>query len=836
MEPSDHADVVERFYLQLEDCRTVTSLLASSLATYDEAYDRVLDDDSSSPPPPLHPTLEFHLSSAVASTHGLVACCSALHFHPSTSSSPPLQTMSADCLRKGLWSCADALTCVASSRHLASEQSVAAAAAQVAESCCLLAVLDLGPSPLPSLERLSSSGSGPSDVFKTYADFVTRGQQDGVRPVLKDLASLRQLRRAHGCAASSSGAEPVTHMSALATVLAVSSNALLPLVRWWEGAKADTASAKCPIGRLCKSAYDAVDKEAVLLASTVVKWFVTDEDLKRFLQPAAAAAGRAAAPPLIVDEATDTAKLDAIVIDLAFALKLVLRYTDFAAEGRASLAGVEEPVSTAAPVEPPSLLSCVSDLKILYPSRELRYISLLSSVSLSASRPLNVDSASCFSPSHVEDVFFLSRKALDRAQSTGDYESTAAVARCVQGLYGPGGCVEDAANRAVGCAFRVDSAGAVAAPPTLESMDKRKEKAPNSGGGAKPTKSLAAALLEALDEEDEMLQAKTAVAPPPAPMSGSGSSSSSSKTSSQATSLLGGLDNFFRTDEQKVASSLCRLVGVQSAADSCRVLSAVCPSAPIFRDEFAGHYDSLLQRMASELVSEWLGGVSRAPPFSSSSPSAPTSLAASLDAAAADDLLPFPNIRRYVERLDYGAVDERTFAASEVGPFSSAALSNLVHENPLVKAVRQGRLGNRDAAALLGSTHLALSPLPPPTALGCVVRFAASAAAKALYDGVIGTFALAADGGGRRRTVSTWGALLLGRQSRRLETAIVEGFGGVAVAPDVHSSWGKVNEMINLLQVESVKDYKLMYGDRGDEILGKEEVASILKMRADWKA
>ena len=78
--------------------------------------------------------------------------------------------------------------------------------------------------------------------------------------------------------------------------------------------------------------------------------------------------------------------------------------------------------------------------------------------------------------------------------------------------------------------------------------------------------------------------------------------------------------------------------------------------------------------------------------------------------------------------------------------------------------------------------------------------------------------------------------MLLARQSRRVETAMVEGFGGTARAPEVRNGWKRVNELLELLQVESVKEYYAMGGGKGEDCLGKEEVLKIVRMRADFKA
>jgi len=176
------------------------------------------------------------------------------------------------------------------------------------------------------------------------------------------------------------------------------------------------------------------------------------------------------------------------------------------------------------------------------------------------------------------------------------------------------------------------------------------------------------------------------------------------------------------------------------------------------------------------------------------------------DAIEALDL-PFPQIKKHVLTLPYKHFSEATFEHLELtNPFK------LLSDHPLLKKLAGQALGPLDE-------------------LSFVMKHIAKVAAECIYLGV--------REGARNHGCNMWAALLLNKYVRELTSLLECGGSSIVLTSTVREEFRQCKEMLNLLALDKIGDYELMYGRAGGEELerlfgGADEVLQVLRLRPDY--
>ena len=460
------------------------------------------------------------------------------------------------------------------------------------------------------------------------------------------------------------GSSAHCHVNTVTTILGESSTILMALRNWREAIEMAPSGDKARERLLmcCEESWKRVDREACTLAATVGKWMMSDLGVLSWVDVVRCAQlGRkmtvvsdfsssllyhyyitiittvvaaSANAPLSSFSRTRQARnyenrrqeniklgcLDVLLDEVAFLCEVTCRYHTF----------VDTDAATS---ESSPFKAFKNDICGAYSTLECFHVKRSVDVSFSIAAPLSIIE-NAYSPSYMEDVFYVCRKALERCLSVRCETVAITVVDFCLKLYGVDGEIMSGLKEEVGC----------------RKKDGKDEGNRGEGGGHRAQQSeredevvsqkpvgmmgmFAAALLDAVDATDEDARG----------------------ASGRSFGRLGAdvVDSYFQTDAERVFSKMTKVMGISAGSRACHSLAQTMeehgmdgtPHMDALK-EIQTSYDDWMKVECKAVVDEWLGSVD--------------------DAGIGEfeirenDRLVFLRIRKYVGGIDYD-MEEKDF-------------------------------------------------------------------------------------------------------------------------------------------------------------------------------
>lgn len=765
-----------------------------------------------------------------------------------------------------------------------------AVVARIAELALRLRLL-VGPPLLPAgASPREDDGAAPAETTTTtaaaavadaYASYQRRVLRSRSKPSIASLAATRRAARDRGASFASLLSEDLPpsssddggaaddaddddegrwrrrpHSRAATVVLGEASSLIHPLAVWRDGLAEDDAASPF-IRELCERAVSVLDDEAQGLASTVGEWFLEDRDVERWSAEAANAAanaakatanasgkgggsvddggGGASAKESESESESDLAELDATLDEMAFLCQVVSRYcsfSNFVSSSSSSSSGAHNDGKggSGAGVSIGRLPSHLREQSLYYSTLETYLTSRNFTNALSLSSPVEIVAGKhVYVPSVVEDSYYISSRAIERASGTLCDAATGTVGGWVCDLWavttdrgGGGGGMGDRGGVCValmegrGCVPGPEAAGGGSAPPSSSSDGTTGGKSKGKKGGGM----FASAFVDALDDE---MGGTRRTKPPP-------SSSSSTKPTK--------IDR----DEIRVRTQFCTLNGTRSASAACVSLSGLFDG--LLEEEGGGNDDAARGRSTTTKPKE-----EEAPAAAAPRPSSSTSSSTSMVRLARDELLSHASSYDRLLVSEVRAVlaewcgDVAVPSSSSPPPSSSSSdrrpcleslRSFLDDENyeittptELNRAESDDRLESEFAGPLRHArTVRAVTEGRADPEVGLLIaREMSSMIAEIVLTSVL----LSSERGSRKKKRFTdWGSLLLSKQVRLLQDlmcGLVLGLldddagtkeGPTANTGSILAQFDAVNQGVTILQLEKPSDWSsFSYGEGG---------------------
>ncbi|GMI48630.1 hypothetical protein TrCOL_g7755 [Triparma columacea] len=654
--------------------------------------------------------------------------------------------ISNNCCEKGAEIVKVALELVCGANKVTMDKNFEAGAAQLIEMYC----------------SIPSEGTFSPSSIEIYSNFLLRCVQDRSKGSLKALTAVRTRMkmnarsRVDSLDAEEGEDASQTHINTIATILGESST-ILGAIRSWRDGIERAPTWDVARGRLlecCTEAFRKVDLEAQTLAATVCKWMVADLGVSAWVERAGRNEG-----------GEDLGELDSLLEEVAFLCQVVCRYLRFIEDdedGKSALGSLSK------------------EHYKLYTTLECFHVKFSLGVALGLATPYNIVD-NVYSPSYVEDAFYVCRKALERCCSTTCQEVVIDVGRFIKGLYDGGGVVRVALERGDGCKKSAKGAGGGAGGGQDTPKKKKKDKTEGAngdqgGGRGWGLGMFAAALMDAVDDMDEE-----------GAVPGGGG-------------VVGVAENWLQSDEDKHFAKVVKIMGIAG----CRV--GILGLVGVLQDnEFEGDLveglkavgDDYMQWMVEEcekIVKGGLGGVDGE--------------GVGEFELRENDSLVFLRMRKYVGGIDYD-LEEKDFDILENERRIEKALLEGLRGSLLMKAIEGGAFGDCGAY-----------DVDSEGPLHCLMKKIGERAGDCLFKAILDVN----EGG-----IGDWGALLLSKYVRCVEKVLGVGPGlGILVSRE----FDKVQEAINLLSVEKIGDLERWYDEGGG--LGEEEREAVIRRRKDF--
>ncbi|GMI11973.1 hypothetical protein TrRE_jg9144 [Triparma retinervis] len=654
--------------------------------------------------------------------------------------------VSNNCCEKGAEIVKVGLELVCGAAGVTMDKNFEAGAAQLIEMYCSI----------PSKETFSSSS------IETYSNFLLRCVQDRSKGTLKALTAVRTRMKMNARSrVDSLDAEEgedanQTHINTIATILGESSTILGAIRSWRDGIEMAPAwdVARGRLLKCCAEAWRKVDQEAQTLAATVCKWMVADLGVSAWVERAGRNEG-----------GDDLGELDSLLEEVAFLCQVVCRYVRFVEDD-------ENGTSTL------GLLS--KDHYQMYTTLECFHVKMSLDVALGLATPYNIVD-SVYSPSYVEDAFYVCRKALERCCSITCQKVVMDVGGFVKGLYDVGGVVRGALEGGEGCKKNAKGANVGTKGGQETPKKKNKEvtegaKGDQGGGRGWGLGMFAAALMDAVDDMDEE-----------GAVTGGGG-------------VVGVAENWLQSDEDKHFAKVVKIMGIAGGRVGILGLVGVLLDNETGGDLVEGFKaigDNYMEWMVQECEKIVEGGLGV------------------VDGEGVgefelreNDSLVFLRMRKYVGGIDYD-LEEKDFDILENERRVEKALLEGLRGSLIMKAIQGGEFGDCGAY-----------DIDPEGPLHCLMKRLGERAGNCLFKAILDV----KEGG-----IGDWGALLLSKYVRCVEKVLGVGPGlGILVSREFE----KLQEAINLLSVEKIGDLERWY-DGGEGLRGEEREA-VIRRRKDF--
>lgn len=561
--------------------------------------------------------------------------------------------------------------------------------------------------------------------------------------------------------------------------------------------------------RLCQDSIVTLDEQAQTLAKTVSDWFWQDRPVDEWLQQSSTLAQADDvlynSDVALMDE-RDLARLDTLVEEMAYSSQIFERYEDLMESTGVANDGTNVISSELLP-----------EWTVKYGALE-RFLALQQWQSaLQHAAPVTIVMGTEIRvPSVVEDAQYLSTRALERAATTRSLQAIATVAYAIchdvwstevlneQSSPTPSSkscsAVYQALLDEMGCWTDIDEVP----DSTLTRKNDSAVSSPQSGG-------FAAAFLDALDDDirsDKQQLKSSKKRTPKAPSSGN--------------FLLSFVGDQDKIQKQQLDTLFCLLNGIYASAGASRALVAsvdelllissdetvtsetqrAASMITLVREElsrFSDGYQRLLADRMERSIHTWCGD----PVNSQNRPK--------------KDFSCFNDVAQFFESEEYN------LNANTIGPAES-----------------NDRLEEKLLGSLLGAKFLQQLP---NKCEGEVLQIASECVASMLVEIILKSLWKLNDSGVATKCFSDWGALLLSKQSRMLQTYVsttmiqpsVANQGGADVSAGTSSAilqiWEKLSQVVCVLQLEKPSDW-LAY--HSSSILTTLELSQSLHLRTDF--
>jgi len=451
------------------------------------------------------------------------------------------------------------------------------------------------------------------------------------------------------------------HAHTITVIFGESSKLLQPLSEWKASLPMTTESRNHSdnmmpeyLHQLCASSMKILNTEGQKLTTAIIKWIDKDHDIKGWID-CSIAYHKQDNGSITFDslQNLDVTSLERICNELSFLCQILARYIQFISSiGSSCAENVSSPSSLQ--LEYTNISSLLSQQCGHYASLEDYFacISLLKAKSIATPVPI-ITGEKVYVPSIVEDAYFVSQRALERANETMSQHAIITVMHRIEEMWECSGVnnVMNSGNRGVYEALmgegsildvdEVENGGDLindAEQDQSQQLSHQQQQSKNQGGGF----FFASAFLEAIEQDIGKNQARLQK-----PIN------SERKKPRK------------KNPESHLLSKICLMNGLSSAASACKALSSLLDSFDPEQDaswnttnkssgtskllklsqenllSHANNYTRLLSKMTHEIVIEWCG---------------PTEFA---------DLLPIDRIQTYIDEQNYCIQDNETLMNEE---------------------------------------------------------------------------------------------------------------------------------------------------------------------------
>eukprot|EP00814_Leptocylindrus_danicus_P006542 CAMPEP_0116006900 /NCGR_PEP_ID=MMETSP0321-20121206/1993_1 /TAXON_ID=163516 /ORGANISM="Leptocylindrus danicus var. danicus, Strain B650" /LENGTH=803 /DNA_ID=CAMNT_0003475521 /DNA_START=125 /DNA_END=2533 /DNA_ORIENTATION=- len=627
------------------------------------------------------------------------------------------------------------------------------------------------------MHLLANDMSGMEAITKEIIPLYTHFQRQTLRSRAKpSVANLVTIRRTAAKFNPSDNEEEEDmkakqpHVHAVTCILSEASLLIQPLRGWYEALSSQKHNTseniiKKYLVEVIKCASIGVDQEAQDLSNTVGGWFSVDRDLKEWVNISMGYMSQNPQQLGQQQQLIDVTGLDVVLEELAFLCQVSARYCQFID-------------STLEFMSASSTSSSDRPLWLLLQEHSGQYATLEDCLSKSSlDRAIDIAAPveimdGVFVPSVVEDAFFVSRRAVERASSTFNSQALITLANRIAEAWG----IEGGIYKAL-----IDDAGSDHRSKNVQTLQETQVNQAQSKSAAEKD-DFTAAFLDAIDDDIGDVQ-------------GQRHNMQGHHREDKNPSRLG-------LRERILLNSLCSLNGIASASSASNALSGLFNSIiegrshgtseeeptkraeitilEFARDELKAHskaYDILLREKSSQAVERWCGQLSNDDDQKRNW----------LDDSGQN--LCIPIVQRYIRDNVY-VLDAHGCNELEKDETLNANLIDPLKHSDLVREVLSGRCEPRVSLEL----------------------------AKVITSEITTIFF--AEIVEREKPFSDWGALVLSKQIRVLETFLCsllvkdsddadhvdDGTNVISTAPII-SSFGKMTQVCAVLQLEKPSDW-----------------------------
>lgn len=698
-------------------------------------------------------------------------------------------------------------------------------------------------------EVASASTTTPDEVVRLYAMYQRSVIRQRAKPPIAQLVQERNLYQRQrqsptlplygavhpddddaevdGGVAVGPNRRPPSHSATVAHVLGQAAVLIHPLLVWKSHLPPNRPvgpGGTPPLGadplttalhQLCEQASVMIDEQAQNMVQTVFNWLQEDWELESWLQRTNDDAG-GTAPALSRPNLT---LLDGLVEEWAFVCQACSRYLALTQRLRdddfvtiaASSSSEPKPTNGASS---PSLSSLLPEWTWKYGALE-RYLAIQNwRAALSQAQPTTIVLGTMIRvPSVVEDAQYLSLRALQRASDTQSALAVGTVAHAVSrdvwsadpsttleendhdnGGGGGGGVhatVRDALERRIGC-FPARDDGPRGGPHAAPSgMSDGTSAAPKSGD-------FAAALLSALDDEDEPHGGALVPTRPPR------RKPPSAPASGNFLALMGGNAlNDEATFQRRLDAEFCALNGIHAAAGACRGLASFLDS--LLSLDAEADDDALLKDDKAVAMIQ-LAGEELLRHAISYDRTLESQIHSHIETYSAVFLL----LQRFFQEEEYRLTTE-TIAVAESDDRLEREMMGPLHESRFLN-----QLSNKLESEVCQKMGESI--------IGTIVQLILDV----LWD------SHSPNDESRPKPFTDLGALLLSKQVRLLQGFVARAVSDPNGAPTVPnlSLWERLSQVLTAVQLEKPSDWLAYY--QTSSVLSPDELGTTLRLRVDF--
>jgi len=612
---------------------------------------------------------------------------------------------------------------------------------------------------------------------------------------------------------------------------------------------------------MCNDAIQTIHQEAQHLCITIGNWFVEDTVFNNETSSSAASASAAANNK---NGCINLTILDNTLDEMAYVCQVIHRYCDFS---RNIPIDNSATTTAAAATTTTTLKQHLHEQSLHYSTTETKLTTANLVQAFKLATPVElVLGSEIYVPSIVEDAYFISTRALERASGTLENKAIWTIALWVVDIWSTddlpnGGMDGDGSDGKSVCHALMNQKGCTVEQNVFQTQgakndaknengavdlgDKSNSSTSNNTSGKNALSSFSSALLDAFDQDimddNHHQRSKKNTAPKSGPSSlllKAPLSGTILKAPLSGSSLLNGHNN---VDVRKVQmdTQFCTLNGINAASSACKGLvdlfdSLVASSSDdddgsrrqhnrededqqsismikFAKEQLESHsrsYTNLLSAQVKHIVFDWCGSVldkSCEPPFIASLPQSPC----------------IHRIFYYISHEVYN-LDSNTFHQAETDERLDRLLISPLKDSRLMTQIHKGKC---DEGVTL-----------------CFAQELSNQVLSLMLSTILE----------QKKSFSDWGSLLLSKQIRLLEhffCSIIlkenHDDGGVGIVGDFTADgfntskilyhFQKIKQAMTILQLDKPSDWSsYAMGDISENHLSREEIKSVMQLRCDW--